>query len=47
MLRTNEKQAFNLVTQRDSIIIKNDSHSMKTIAVMTLVFLPLTAVAVR
>ncbi|KAH9216499.1 hypothetical protein DL95DRAFT_460087 [Leptodontidium sp. 2 PMI_412] len=37
--------SFNLVTQADSRIMKADSSSMKIIAVMTLVFLPCTAVA--
>ncbi|KAG0645260.1 hypothetical protein D0Z07_8842 [Hyphodiscus hymeniophilus] len=37
--------SFNLVTQADSRIMKADSSSMKTIAAMTLVFLPCTAVA--
>jgi len=40
-------QSFNLVTQADSRIMKADSSSMKTIAAMTLAFLPCTAVAVR
>ena len=39
-------QSFNLVTQADSRTMKVDSGSMKTIAVMTLFFLPCTAVAV-
>jgi hypothetical protein len=39
-------QAFNLVVQRDSTLLQKDSQSMKTIAVMTLIFLPGTAVAV-
>lgn len=39
-------QSFNLVTQADSRIMKADSNSMKTIAAMTLGFLPCTAVAV-
>ncbi|KAG9230289.1 hypothetical protein BJ875DRAFT_385464, partial [Amylocarpus encephaloides] len=37
--------AFNLITQADSRIMKADSSSMRIIAVMTLVFLPCTAVA--
>jgi len=37
--------SFNLVTQADSRMMKVDSSSMKTIAVMTLIFLPCTAVA--
>jgi hypothetical protein len=39
-------QSFNLVTQADSRIMKADSGAMKTIAAMTLGFLPCTAVAV-
>lgn len=38
-------QAFNLITQHDNRIIQRDSTSMKTIAVMTLLFLPTTAIA--
>jgi Mg2+ and Co2+ transporter CorA len=38
-------QAFNLITQHDNRIIQRDSTSMKTIAVLTLVFLPTTAIA--
>jgi len=37
--------SFNLVTQRDSQILKQDSNAMKAIAVLTLVFLPLTGIA--
>ncbi|CZR62954.1 uncharacterized protein PAC_12851 [Phialocephala subalpina] len=37
--------AFNLVIQRDSTLLQEDSQSMKTVAIMTLVFLPGTAVA--
>jgi hypothetical protein len=39
-------QSFNLVTQADSRVMKADSGAMKTIAAMTLGFLPCTAVAV-
>ncbi|OCK88216.1 uncharacterized protein K441DRAFT_682026 [Cenococcum geophilum 1.58] len=37
--------SFNLVTQQDSCVMKTDSSSMKTIAIMTLVFLPASTVA--
>ncbi|KAF2203027.1 hypothetical protein GQ43DRAFT_367852, partial [Delitschia confertaspora ATCC 74209] len=37
--------SFNLVTQTDSKTMQKESKSMKTIAVVTLVFLPLTTVA--
>jgi len=37
--------SFNLVTQIDSRTMQKESKSMKTIAVVTLVFLPLTTVA--
>ncbi|KAL3422678.1 hypothetical protein PVAG01_06834 [Phlyctema vagabunda] len=37
--------AFNLVTQQDSRIMQKDSSSMKTIAIMTLIFLPAGTVA--
>lgn len=37
--------SFNLVTQQDSRIMKNDSSLMKTIAGVTLLFLPITTVA--
>ncbi|WPG97702.1 Notoamide biosynthesis cluster protein M' [Acrodontium crateriforme] len=37
--------SFNLVTQQDSRVMRNDSRAMKTIAIMTLLFLPATAVA--
>lgn len=37
--------AFNLVTQQDSMILMQDSRSMKTIAALTMVFLPTTGVA--
>jgi hypothetical protein len=37
--------SFNLATQRDSQILKQDSNAMKAIAVLTLVFLPLTGIA--
>lgn len=39
-------QAFNTVNQRDSHSMKEDSQAMKVIAVMTMLFLPTTAVAV-
>ncbi|KAF7507906.1 hypothetical protein GJ744_009940 [Endocarpon pusillum] len=37
--------SFNLVTQQDSRIMKNDNSSMKTIAGVTLLFLPVTTIA--
>lgn len=37
--------SFNLVTQRDSQVMRQDSNAMKAIAVLTLVFLPLTGIA--
>ncbi|KAM0706984.1 hypothetical protein Q7P35_006315 [Cladosporium inversicolor] len=37
--------SFNLVTQRDSQVLKQDSNAMKAIALLTLVFLPLTGIA--
>lgn len=37
--------SFNMVTQRDSRIMLSESQSMKTIAVTTLIFLPLSTVA--
>ena len=37
--------SFNLVTQRDSQVLKQDSNAMKAIAILTLVFLPLTGIA--
>lgn len=37
--------SFNLVTQQDSVIMIQDSNSMKIIAVITMLFLPTTAVA--
>jgi Mg2+ and Co2+ transporter CorA len=37
--------SFNLVTQQDSRVMQKDSSSMKTIAVMTLIFLPASTVA--
>jgi len=37
--------AFNLISQHDNRIIQRDSTSMKTIAVMTLLFLPTTTIA--
>jgi len=38
-------QSFNLVTQQDSRIMQKDSSSMKTIAMMTLLFLPASAIS--
>lgn len=40
-------QSFNVVTQHDSHVMKNDSKSMKAIAVVTTAFLPLATIAVR
>lgn len=40
-------QSFNIVTQQDSHILKNDSKSMKAIATVTMIFLPLATVGVR
>jgi hypothetical protein len=37
--------SFNLVTQRDSQVLRQDSNAMKAIAILTLVFLPLTGIA--
>ncbi|EME84380.1 uncharacterized protein MYCFIDRAFT_207257 [Pseudocercospora fijiensis CIRAD86] len=37
--------SFNLVTQQDSRVMQNDSNAMKAIAVLTLIFLPLTGIA--
>lgn len=37
--------SFNLVAQRDSQIMRQDSSAMKAIAVLTLIFLPLTGIA--
>lgn len=37
--------SFNVVTQHDSHVLKNDSKSMKAIAVVTVAFLPLATVA--
>ncbi|KAH7066300.1 hypothetical protein BKA63DRAFT_524148 [Paraphoma chrysanthemicola] len=37
--------AFNLVTQQDSHVMKRDSDSMKTIAAVTLLFLPMSTIA--
>ncbi|KAF2183968.1 hypothetical protein K469DRAFT_727878 [Zopfia rhizophila CBS 207.26] len=37
--------SFNLVAQTDSRIMQRDGKSMKTVAIMTLVFMPLTTVA--
>ena len=39
-------QSFNVVTQHDSHILKNDSKSMKAIAMVTVAFLPLATIAV-
>lgn len=36
--------SFNLVTQQDSRVMRNDSNAMKAIAVLTLIFLPLTGI---
>ena len=50
---TNYEQAFNMVTQRDSKATvrigkaaRSDSAAMKTVAVLTLTFLPATFVSV-
>ena len=40
-------QSFNIVTQYDSHVLKNDSKSMKAIAIVTMAFLPLATIAVR
>jgi hypothetical protein len=40
-------QSFNVVTQHDSHVLKNDSKSMKAIASVTIAFLPLATIAVR
>ena len=40
-------QAFNTVTQGDSFMMRNDSRTMKAIAFVTILFLPITTVAVR
>lgn len=37
--------SFHLVTQRDSLIMQSEAMSMKVIAVMTLIFLPLGTIA--
>lgn len=37
--------SFNLVTQQDSRILTHDSNAMKAIALLTLIFLPMTGVA--
>lgn len=37
--------SFNLVNQRDSRLLKHDSNAMKAIALLTLVFLPMTGIA--
>lgn len=39
-------QAFNLVTQSNNMLAINDGRAMKTIATITLVFLPFATVAV-
>lgn len=41
-----ELQAFNTANQQDSKILKSDSQSMKVIAMMTMLFLPVASVAV-
>jgi hypothetical protein len=38
--------SFNIVTQGDSKLMQSESQSMKTIAVMTLFFMPLSTIAV-
>ena len=40
-------QSFNVVAQHDSHVLKNDSKSMKAIAIVTVAFLPLATIAVR
>ena len=40
-------QSFNVVTQHDSHVMKNDSKSVKAIAIVTMAFLPLATIAVR
>lgn len=37
--------SFNIVTQGDSRLMQSESQSMKTIAIMTLIFMPLSTVA--
>lgn len=39
-------KAFNIVNQKDSKALKEDSRAMKVIVIMTMLFLPTTAVAV-
>ena len=39
------EMSFNIVTQGDSKLMQSENQSMKTIAVMTLVFMPLGTVA--
>jgi len=53
LIRTEEEQSFNMVTQRDSqasVRISeaalSESSAMKTVAMLTLAFLPATFVAV-
>lgn len=43
---TNAVQAFNTITQQDSKVLKGDSKAMKTIAFLTMVFLPATFTSV-
>lgn len=38
-------QAFNAVNQRDSQAMRVDSQAMKAVAIMTMLFLPVTAVS--
>ena len=40
-------QSFNVVAQHDSHVMKNDSKSMRAIAIVTMAFLPLATIAVR
>lgn len=44
---TDEYQAFNLVVQRDSKLMLQDSLRMETVSTVTLLFLPIATVAVR
>ncbi len=39
-------KSFNVVNQKDSNALKEDSRAMKTIATMTMLFLPATTIAV-
>ena len=43
---SDDGQAFNMVTQRDSQAMIQDSKSMRAIATVTVVFLPLATIAV-